>query len=84
MFSAKFHLMAKGFGDLVRLARIDKGWSQRELARRIGKSATYIHYVERNFNPSAQNQTIQVGEEAVTAIAKALGINSDEARLAAG
>lgn len=43
--SANFYLMAS-LGDLVRVARIDKGWSQRELVRRIGKSATYVHYLE--------------------------------------
>lgn len=80
---AKFYLMSQ-FGDLVRKARIDKGWSQRELARRIKKSSTYIHYVERGFNPSAKDEKFQVGSEAVDALAKALDLDVNETRLAAG
>lgn len=79
-----FYLMDNPFGDLIRLARIDKGWSQRELARRIAKSATYIHYVERGINPSSSKDKFQVGVDAVDTMAKVLGISIDEARLAAG
>jgi transcriptional regulator with XRE-family HTH domain len=83
MLRAKFDLMTK-FGDLVRLAREEKGWSQRQLARRIGKSPSYVHYVERQYNPSAKDQKMRVGEDAVEKLAKTLELDIDEARHAAG
>lgn len=64
MRCANLYLVANKFGDAVRLARLEKGWSQREVARRINKSATYIHYLERDLNPSAKSETLKVGEEA--------------------
>lgn len=77
-------VMSKSFGDLVRLTRLEKGWSQRELARRIGKSPTYIHYVERGENPSAKRTELQVGKDAVDDLSRVLGIPLNDARLAAG
>jgi len=84
MKGAKLYLMSNKFGDLVRIGRLEKGWSQRELARRIGKSATYIHYVERGFNPASKTDVLRVGEDAVDEIARILGLDKDEARIAAG
>jgi transcriptional regulator with XRE-family HTH domain len=76
--------MPTKFGDLIRNARIAKGWSQRELARRIKKSPTYVHYVERGFNPSASDERFQASAEAVDTLAKVLDVDLDEARNLAG
>lgn len=84
MLNANFQLMDNRFGDLVRIARIERGWSQRELARRIKKSPTYVHYIERGFSPSSKKDKMRVGEEAVDDIAKELGVDQAEARRAAG
>jgi transcriptional regulator with XRE-family HTH domain len=81
---AKFDLMPQTFGDLIREARLAKGWSQRELARRIKKSPTYVHYAERGLNPSAKNEQFQASVEVVDDLADALDLNRDEVRLAAG
>ena len=81
--SANFCLMAS-LGDLVRVARIDKGWSQRELARRIGKSATYVHYLEGGSNPSAKGKEMHVPMQVVDTLAKVLQLDKNELRLTAG
>jgi transcriptional regulator with XRE-family HTH domain len=81
--SAKLHLMSE-FGEMVRLARTSKNLSQRALAQRIGKSATYVSYVESGVNPSSRSRTFQPGVEAVRKIAKALDLPLDEALVAAG
>jgi transcriptional regulator with XRE-family HTH domain len=84
MENANFYLVENIFGDLVRRARIAKNLSQRQLALRIGKSASYINYVESGKNPSAKGKTMQPSIDAVEAIAKVLSIPLDEARQAAG
>lgn len=84
MKNANFYLMTNTLGDMIRVARIAKGWSQRELARRIKKSPTYVHYVERGINPSSKSEKMRVGVEAVDMLAKALDISVDAARNAAG
>jgi transcriptional regulator with XRE-family HTH domain len=81
--SAKFCLMDNPFGDKIRDARLERGWSQRELARRIGKSATYVHYIEGGNNPSS-GKKLNVSLEAVDELAKVLHLNKDDLRLAAG
>jgi transcriptional regulator with XRE-family HTH domain len=72
------------FGEMVRVARLEKGWSQRELARRSKKSATYITYIESGRNPSAADNVFKPSRDAVEAISRALGLNMDEALMAAG
>jgi transcriptional regulator with XRE-family HTH domain len=84
MENANFYLMENVFGDLVRRARIAKNLSQRQLALRIGKSPSYINYVEAGKNPSAKDKALQPSIDAVDAIAKVLDIPVDEARQAAG
>jgi transcriptional regulator with XRE-family HTH domain len=85
MLCAKLHLMATTFGDLVRLARVDRGWSQRELARRIKKSPTYIHYVERGSSSSqTKSSEMLVGKDALEKLIKVLGLDHNEAYIAAG
>jgi transcriptional regulator with XRE-family HTH domain len=83
--SARFRLMGQlKLGDRVRLARLDKGWSQRELARRIGKSATYVHYLEGGANPSAKGKEMQIPSDVVDELARVLQLDKDELRLSAG
>jgi ribosome-binding protein aMBF1 (putative translation factor) len=62
--SAKLNFMPQ-FGELVRLARLDKNLSQRQLAQRVGKSPTYISYVESGVNPSSRSGVFQPGADAV-------------------
>ncbi len=83
---AKYYLMsnANAFGKLVAQKRQELNLSQRELAQRVGKSATYINYVERGYNPSAKGGEFKPGVEAVDSIAKTLKLNANEARIAAG
>ncbi len=76
--------MSNPFGDMVRDARIRLNLSQRELAQKIDRSASYINYVERGFNPSSKNNKFQASADAVDAIAKVLHIPLNEARQAAG
>ena len=68
----------------MREARLEKNLSQRELALRIGKSPTYISYVETGLNPSSRSGVFKPGVEAVDRIAKALDIPVDSARIASG
>jgi transcriptional regulator with XRE-family HTH domain len=82
---AKLDLMPKKlFGEMVRTRRMALNLSQRDLAKRINRSATYINYVERGINPSAKDHSFKPSVEAVDAIAKVLRIDENEARLAAG
>lgn len=81
---AKLDLMSSTFGDLVTRRRLELNLSQRELAQRIGKSATYINYVESGKNPSAKSGRFTPTVEVVDKIASVLTIPVDEARLAAG
>lgn len=65
------------FGPAVRARRLEKGLGLRELARKVGMSATYLSKVEREeFKPPA--------EEKVRAIAEALGDDPDELLALAG
>lgn len=86
MFSAKLYLMAENnaFGEMVLKKRLELNLSQRALALKIGKSPTYITYVESGFNPSSKGGKFQASKEAVDAIAKVLRLDIDEARQAAG
>jgi len=81
---AHFYLVENAFGNLVARRRLDQNLSQRELARRIGKSATYINYVEQGKNPASRSGLFKPTVEAVDKIAKVLSIPQNEARQAAG
>ena len=39
--------MANTFGEYIRLARIEKGVGQRELARQLGVSLSYLNDIEQ-------------------------------------
>ena len=60
----------KAFARKVRTLRLDRGWSQEELARRADLHRTYIGAIERNErNVSLVN---------VERIAKALGVKAKD------
>ncbi len=56
----------RSFGAELRRLRLDRGWSQEELAQRSGRHWTYIGGIERG----ERNVTIQV----VADLARALGV----------
>lgn len=62
--------LAKGFGNVVRDARLDAGWTQEELAHRAGVHRTYIGDLENG----RKSPTLDV----VEALAAALGRAASE------
>ena len=65
------------FGAYVRRVREGRGIGLREMARKIGVSATYVSMIERDeFPPPAENK--------IKAIAEVLGLNVDELLAMAG
>lgn len=58
--------------------------SQAELARRMGVSRNYISNLERDFSPTAKGGKPQPSVETCDKIARALGVDIAEVRLAAG
>lgn len=72
------------FGEWLKAQLYEKRLSGAELARRAGLSSTHISNLVRNFSPNTKDGTAKPSVKAVDAIAKALGVNPDEARLAAG
>ena len=55
----------KAFGRKVRNRRVDEGWSQEELAEKVGISRPYLSRIERGI---AQNLSWRVVEELVTVL----------------
>lgn len=55
-------------GDYIAKLREEKGWSQKELARRAGRSQTTIHKIETGL-------TLHPGIDILVDIAKALNIS---------
>ena len=81
------HLKAgnkESFGQWLVAKRKEKGWSQRELARRAGISNNYISALEKDFSPSAKSQKARPRLDKVDAIGRALELSVAEARRAAG
>lgn len=76
--------MSDSFGKKLQKWREDARINQSELARRVGVSPNYISNLERDYSPTAKGGKPQPSVEVVDKIAKALGINVNEARLAAG
>ncbi|HXX81621.1 MAG TPA: helix-turn-helix transcriptional regulator [Thermodesulfovibrionales bacterium] len=54
-------------GEVIRMLRELKGWTQSELARRCGISATNISLLE--------NEKVEIGKKRAEQIAKAFGIH---------
>ena len=58
------------FGERVRPLRLDRGWSQEELAHRAGKHWTYVGRIERG----ERNPTLEV----IADLAKGLRVRISE------
>ncbi|MBD2578274.1 helix-turn-helix transcriptional regulator [Oscillatoria sp. FACHB-1406] len=69
--------MAK-FGELIRQARKDKGYSQRDLAKLLGLDFTYLSKLENDRADYAPK------EEAIRALAHHLGLDEEELIFLAG
>jgi transcriptional regulator with XRE-family HTH domain len=69
--------MEKAFGTLVRQLRLQKGYSLRELARRIGLSPNFLSKMELGHFPPP-------GEKKIVLIAETLEQNTDELLALAG
>ena len=54
-------------GEVIRMLRELKGWTQNELARRSGISATNISLLE--------NDKVEIGKKRVEQLARALGVH---------
>lgn len=77
--------MKRTFGQLAREYFQHTGWSQAELARRTGYSATHIGNILQDRSPTAKSgKPSRLPEEVVDKIAKVLQIPLAEARSAAG
>ncbi|OZH51715.1 XRE family transcriptional regulator [Hydrocoleum sp. CS-953] len=70
--------MAKSFGKLIRKARKDKGYSQRELAKHLGVDFTYLSKLENDRADYAPK------EEVIRGLAKHLNLNPEELIFLAG
>ncbi|MFP4007356.1 MAG: helix-turn-helix domain-containing protein [Spirulinaceae cyanobacterium] len=70
--------MNKKFGDLIRQARKDKGYSQRELAKQIGLDFTYLSKLENDRADYAPK------EDVIRAIARNLNLDQEELIFLAG
>lgn len=60
------------FGELIREALVEKGWSNAELARRTGFSATYIGNLIRDYSLTKSGKPTRLPLDTVDTIAKAL------------
>ena len=58
-----------GVGTKIKMLRLAKGWSQRELARRAGISQPSLSYIEEK-DPT--------GSKALPQLAEALGVNPED------
>lgn len=59
-------------GDRLRAARVERGWSQSDLARAAGCSVSRVSQIERGL--------VQYGAGALHRMAQALGVSVDELR----
>ncbi len=81
---AKLFVDVMTFGEWLRQQIKDKGLSNAEVARRAKVSPTYIGNLVRDFSPNTKDGKGRPSEEVVAEIAKAVGGDLNEARLAAG
>lgn len=72
------------FGEWLRLARKTARLTQGEVAKRAGISTSYVSTLERNAGHPITEAEPQPKLEVVDSIARAVGVEIDEARLAAG
>jgi transcriptional regulator with XRE-family HTH domain len=76
--------MQRDFGHWLIQKRRAAGLTQRELARKVSISKSYVSALERNERQPVTGQPVRPKLEKVDAIAEALGVPVSEARLAAG
>ena len=76
--------MSDTFGQRLARWREAAGLNQDELARRVGVTATYIGYLEREDDPTGIGDRMRPMIQVVDAIAEALGVPLAEVRCAAG
>ena len=75
--------MERTFGDWLRKRRETVGLTGAEVARRSGVTPAYISLLEKN--RTSRNGTLTAPSiDKTDAIARAIGVHSSEARLAAG
>jgi len=73
------------FGELITSRLLELGWSNAELARRTGFSATYIGNLARDIAPGTKTgKPKRIPDETVERIARELNIPINRARTAAG
>lgn len=72
------------FGVLLKRWRKAKGLTQQELANKARVNISYVSNLERDFSATSRSGTPQPSVELVDTLARILGVNADEARLAAG
>lgn len=77
--------MEKTLGELIQDALIKRGWTNAELARRSGFSATYIGNLIRDYAPGTKSgKPTRLPAETVDKLADALGESQSTFRKAAG
>jgi transcriptional regulator with XRE-family HTH domain len=76
--------MQHDFGLWLIQKRRAAGLTQRELARRVSISKSYVSALERSEKQHLTGQPVRPRLEKVDALAEALGVPVSEARLAAG
>ena len=76
--------MQHDFGLWLIQKRRAAGLTQRELARRVSISKSYVSALERSERQPVTGQPVRPKLEKVDALAEALGVPIGEARLAAG
>ena len=64
--------MSQTFGEVIRAARKEKGYSQRELAKQIGLDFTYLSKLENNRADYAPKENV------IRIIAQKLDLNEEE------
>ena len=80
-----FVYMDMTFGEWLRKNLNDRGISNAEFARRVDVSGTYIGNLVRDYSPNMTSaRAPRPSEAVVAAMAKALEVPLNEARLAAG
>ena len=70
--------MEQTFGEVIRAARKEKGYSQRELAKQIGLDFTYLSKLENNRADYAPKENV------IRIIAQKLNLNEEELVFLAG
>ncbi len=74
----------KSFGENVRLALLDRGWSNAQFSRRVGISTTMIGNIIRGLSPGTKSGELNLKPEMVDKISSLLEFPPAEARLLAG